>query len=226
MSTLCIGDLANGRHWCHYQSRLLRLPTICHHIAVATPPPSFSPSPVCCYKESRLVSPITFTMSTTTFSNLISIVSGVSFRYFPLMKLLILLENQRCLGGFFLSLLLYGKQAIPAVMHHQCRHTSSVRVPTIQNQPTLPTPVYKSLASLLYKSNPFRSPGRKSTLRPQAVLLNLHKLLGTRFPTPTHHIDTCPSTFLYILRIRILDFPIYTTHKNPRLRYQLSQIPM
>ena len=111
-------------------------------------------------------------------------------------------------SGVSLTFLFPGR---PKVLGHSLSNTCCggdppfLRVPTNADQPTLQTPVYKSLASLLYKSNPFRSPGRKSTPRPQAVLLNLHKLLGARFPTPTHHIDRCPSTFLYILRIRILD---------------------
>ena len=106
-------------------------------------------------------------------------------------------------------------QALPAIVSHQCKPTSSVRVPTNPNQPTLQTPVYKSLASLLYKSNPFRSPGRKSTPRPQAVLLNLHKLLGTRFPTPTHHIDRWSTTWVYWG---------FSVSRNLRLGYQLSHI--
>ena len=100
----------------------------------------------------------------------------------------------KVLGWISLLILLY---SLSVVVNHHCEHTSSVRVPTNPDQPTLQTLMYKSLASQLYKSNPFRSPGRKSTQRPQAVLLNLHKLLGTRFPTPTHYIDRCPSTFLY-----------------------------
>ena len=168
-----------------------------------------------------LVSPITFTNTTLWWAQhclMLSIVSGV-FLSFQCWKYF----SWKTKGTW---LDFSHDTTLSVVVNHHCGHTSSVRVPTNPDQPTLQTLMYKSLASQLYKSNPFRSPGRKSTLRPQAVLLNLHKLLGTRFPTPTHHIDRCPSTFLYILRIRILDFPIYTTHKNPRLRYQLSQIPM